>query len=131
MRTKIYRPLKGITIITTPDARGRLCIGVTLFQHTHIFSTPKILDTIAYHWRYRWRYSPFPIYWDRYSRDCDQFAVSWCERHPNGWTAYKAYCDALDNAEGPEHFGIITKRMYNQNKDWRHTRDHAAEQAGY
>lgn len=136
MKTKIYRPCNGVTIITTPDANGHLCIGVTVGKlhgpaYTHVFSRPKWFATVAHHWLYKWRWSPFPVYWDRYSRDCDQFAVEWCERHPNGWKAYASYCDALDNAEGPELFSPITKADWQAHKDERHTRDHAAEQMNY
>ena len=82
-------------------------------------------------WHYKWRYSPFPIYWERYSRDCDQYAVEWCERHPTGWAAYSSYCDAMDNAEGPERFYRISKADYLRNKDHHSERDHAAEQMNY
>ena len=92
---------------------------------------PRLIRNAKHHWLYKWRWSPFPVYWDRYSRDCDQLAVEWCERHPNGWTAYSSYCAALDNAEGPEHFNRITKREYEQNKDYCKRRDHAAEQMNY
>jgi len=131
MKTKIYRPLPKVVIILTPDARGKLCIGITVLGHTTILVEPVWLRILKSHWQYKWRYSPFPIYWERYSRDCDQFAVEWVERHPNGAAAYRSYCDALDGAEGPERFFRISKREWEQNKNWRHERDHAAEQAGY
>jgi hypothetical protein len=90
-------------------------------------TTPQWFTTLSHHWAYRWRWSPFPIYWDRYSRDCDHCAATWCERHPNGWTAYRSYCDALDYAEGPEHFSRITKAEYLKYKDQHTFRDHILE----
>lgn len=85
----------------------------------------------AWLWSQKWRYSPLPVYWSRYSRDCDQYSVSWYERHSNGWKAYRAYCDALDNAEGPEHFHRVKRAEYEEYKNEGHTRDHAAEQMNY
>jgi hypothetical protein len=81
----------------------------------------------ASHWRYRWRYSPLPVYWSRYSRDCDHCSAEWVERHPNGWTAYSSYCAALDGAEGPERFTAITRSEYLAERGHTNQRDHIME----
>lgn len=140
MKIKRFSSLRMLVL-----TQGKATLIVDLSGHTydvwfsygdrtisaHLKRLPRLLRAIAYQWRYRWRWSPFPIYWERYSRDCDQFAVEWCERQPNGWTAYKVYWDAKENAEGPEIFNWRTKAFYEAHKDERFTRDHAAEQAGY
>ena len=76
-------------------------------------------------------HTPFPVYYERYSRDCDMVEATWFERHPNGWTARAARQNAYEYAEGLEEFRPISRAAYKRNMGVVHKRDLVAEQMNY
>lgn len=77
------------------------------------------------------RCTPWPVYFYRYSRDCDLMECEWYDRFPNGWTAIKAMDDSYENAEGPERWARVSRSTYQEYANYFKKRDIAAEQMNY
>lgn len=75
------------------------------------------------------RLTPWPVYYQFTSRDCDQYEVSYPVKYTHGLAAIRAIDEAYDNAEGPTSFYRIDEAEYNEHRSY-HI-DHAAEDMNY